>query len=247
MEINATTVALEILNFLVLLWILKRFLYRPVLDVIEQRRAGIEKTLTDAQSKETEAERLQALYEGRLSEWSTERASAKAELAREIDAEKARRMTELQEKLALEQERLEAARDRRAKDDRQRLELAAMVQGTQFATRLLKGIADSAVEERLIAQFLAELDKLPEQRRKGLQEQVDSSRPASVSSAFPVSETQRKRLSDLLHGILAIDLPLEFERDPALIAGIRVKIGSRVLGLNIQDELEGFANLSHDG
>ena len=48
MELNWSTFILEIINFLVLIWILKRFLYKPVLDVIARRRAGIEKTLSDA-------------------------------------------------------------------------------------------------------------------------------------------------------------------------------------------------------
>ena len=55
MEFDWTTFTLEIINFLILVWILKRFLYRPILDVIAKRRAGIEKTLADAQRIETEA------------------------------------------------------------------------------------------------------------------------------------------------------------------------------------------------
>ena len=50
MELNWSTFVLEILNFLVLVWILKRFLYKPVLAVIARRREGIEKSLAEARS-----------------------------------------------------------------------------------------------------------------------------------------------------------------------------------------------------
>ena len=58
MEFDWTTFILEIINFLILVWILKRFLYRPVLGVVARRRAGIEKTLADARRIEAEAGEL---------------------------------------------------------------------------------------------------------------------------------------------------------------------------------------------
>ena len=51
MEFDWTTFALEALNFLVLVWLLKRFFYRPVLAVIEARRAETAKTIADAEAR----------------------------------------------------------------------------------------------------------------------------------------------------------------------------------------------------
>jgi len=83
MELNWSTFVLEIINFLVLVWILKRFLYKPVLKVIAKRRAAIEKTLTEARDKEKAAEELKTRYEGRVAQWDRERAQAREDLARE--------------------------------------------------------------------------------------------------------------------------------------------------------------------
>lgn len=68
MELNWSTFILEIINFLILIWILKRFFYKPVLEVIARRRAGIEKTLEDAQALHNEAKALQKQYESRLAD-----------------------------------------------------------------------------------------------------------------------------------------------------------------------------------
>ena len=95
MELSWTTFILEIINFLVLVWILKRFFYKPVLDVIARRRAGIEKTMTDAQTLHTQAEKLQEQYEGRLADWDKERQQARESLARELETEHNRKMEEL--------------------------------------------------------------------------------------------------------------------------------------------------------
>ena len=55
MLIDWFTVVAQILNFLVLVWLLKRFLYKPVLDAIDAREKGIATKLADAEAKEAEA------------------------------------------------------------------------------------------------------------------------------------------------------------------------------------------------
>jgi len=77
MDLSWSTFVLEIINFLVLVWILKRFLYKPVLDVIARRRAGIEKSMADAEALHADAEKLQEQYEDRLAVWDQERLQAR--------------------------------------------------------------------------------------------------------------------------------------------------------------------------
>ena len=50
MELDWTTFILELVNFVVLVWILNRFLYRPVMNVIDQRKAAIQRTLAEAET-----------------------------------------------------------------------------------------------------------------------------------------------------------------------------------------------------
>ena len=66
MQIDATTFVLQLVNFVVLVWILHRFLYRPVLAAIDKRRAAIDKSMDDAKAVRGEAERLRTQFEGRL-------------------------------------------------------------------------------------------------------------------------------------------------------------------------------------
>lgn len=103
MELNWSTFVLEIANFLVLVWILQRFLYRPVLAVIERRRTAIAKTLSEAEALQTRAAAVREQYERRLADWEQERAAARQTAQQEVDAERARRLQALQ--VTLEQER----------------------------------------------------------------------------------------------------------------------------------------------
>ena len=91
LELNWSTFLLEIINFLILIWILKYFFYKPVLNVIAHRRRNIEKSLNDANTLHGDAEALRTRYENRLSEWEKERQAAHMSLDKEIETERARR------------------------------------------------------------------------------------------------------------------------------------------------------------
>ena len=105
MELDWSTFLLEIINFLILVWILKRFLYRPVLEVIARRREGVEQTLREAHSLRTEAEAMKEQYQHRLSDWEQEKARAWEGLQQALNEERARQSEQLQTLLAQQREK----------------------------------------------------------------------------------------------------------------------------------------------
>ena len=107
MELSWSTFLLEIVNFLILIWILKHFLYQPVLDIIARRRADIEKRLADARQLNGTAQELKSEFENRLADWGVEREKERDALARELNEERKRRLGEMQELLAQELSRVE--------------------------------------------------------------------------------------------------------------------------------------------
>jgi F-type H+-transporting ATPase subunit b len=103
-ELDWSTFLLEIVNVLVLVWLLKRFLFRPVMKVIEDRKAAIAKTLADATRVQTEAESARERYEQRLVTWNDEQAKSRVQLQEELAAERQRRLAALQKELEREHE-----------------------------------------------------------------------------------------------------------------------------------------------
>ncbi len=247
MELSWSTFVLEIINFLVLVWILKRFLYKPVLGVIARRRAGIEKTLADAAALNADAERLQEQYEGRLADWDQERQQARETLAQEFEAERARKMAELQTALDQEQEKAHMAKARRQADAIRKIEETALMQGAHFATRLLEQASGPDTEARLVELVIAELARLPVERIEALRNSYRKMPEAVVVvSAFPLPDDHRQRLKLALATVTSPNIPLQFEQDSDLLAGVRITIGAWLLGANLRDELKGFMELAHD-
>ncbi|HEY5774901.1 MAG TPA: F0F1 ATP synthase subunit delta [Xanthomonadales bacterium] len=243
-----STFVLEIVNFLILVWILKRFLYKPVLDVIARRRAGIEKTLADAADMQKSAEKLHQQYESRLAEWNQERQHARDLLAREIDAERTKKLEELQTALDREREKARVTEARRQADAVQKLEDTALLQGARFAGRLLQQASGPEMETRLVEMVINELGQLPADRISALRNSYGNAPTAiEVISAYPLAENHRQGLERALAPVAGDDASLHFKQNRELVAGIRITIGAWVLGANLRDELKGFTDFAHDG
>ena len=245
MELDWTTFALEIVNFLALVWILKRFLYRPVLATLVQRRAGIERVLSGAREAEARASVLKNQFEGRLADWEQEKAAARARFDAEMAAERSRQMEALSRHLAAERER-SAAQDAHRQETLQR-ELAAQAgtQARQFASKLLARLAGPDLEARLVKLFIEELATLPDERVAPLRAGHNGNGQGLVASAYSLSEEQRRLVSGAIEARLGVHGHLEFVEDSDLLAGIRVSFGAWQLDFSLAGELGIFAEAPH--
>jgi F-type H+-transporting ATPase subunit b len=243
-ELNWSTFVLEIVNFVVLVFILKRFLYRPVLDVIAQRRKAVEVRLQEAHHVQEEAEALKNQYDARLTQWQNEQQAAKDALAREIDDERTRRLAELASELDQEKQKTRVAEQRQFAERQRTTEQQALRQGAAFSSRLLGQACGPELEAQLL-NMLVDLTQLSNEQIARLREQWgDPTRAIEVSSTFPLTSTQCDRLESALHSISGQSTPVHFNRDEALLAGLRVVIGAWVLAANVRDELQGFTELA---
>lgn len=247
MELNWSTFILEIINFLILIWILKRFFYKPILEVITRRRAGIEKTLADAQSLHNEANALQKQYENRLTNWDQERQAARQTLDEEIQVERERQMSALQTKLEEEREKARFVAQRQLEASRLQSEKMALLQGAQFAAKLLTAVSGPELERRLIDLSLNELSSLSTEQLSKLQDASGKSpEHIIVTSAHPLDKDNHQALEHALHQSIAVSGPVHYAQDKALLAGIRINVGAWILRANLQDELQGFTDFTHE-
>jgi len=246
LELNWSTFALEIINFLVLVWILKRFLYRPVVAALTQRREQIAEKLDEASRLKSEGSDLLQQYESRLQDWEREKQQARDSLQEEIRQERIKKLEKLETELADARQKAATIEERRRAEERRRDLETAHVQGAKFAAKLLEAVAGPELESRLFEVLLRTLDEMSEEKRNDLQARCASSdNKVTVSSVFPMNPEQLEKLRQKLTAQSSLPVQLEHRIDPALIAGFRIVIDALVLHLNIQDELEDYAGLYH--
>jgi F-type H+-transporting ATPase subunit b len=245
-ELNWTTIVLEIVNFLVLVWLLKHFLYQPVLRVIEARREAIEKTLSTAEEREQAAEKLRSEFENRLDEWQRDKEAAREKLQQELRQRRSRAMEELQKTLSAERERVAVVAEQESREQEERHERAALDLAGKFASRLLERVSGPELEAGLVELFCTELPRIDEDQKAAMRRSAaDEQVTVEVESAYELSDERRRQLAQASREFLGHEVNMSFARCPELIAGIRVSIGDWELGANLRDELRYFAEQAH--
>jgi F-type H+-transporting ATPase subunit b len=247
-ELDWLTFTLEIINFLVLIWILQRFLYQPVLRTIARRKAAIEKTLSDANAAQADAQGLERQYRDRLADWEREKDALHAQAVGDVNAERTRLMAALRDELDQEREKQRVLEQRRLDDLRRQIEEAAVAQGAQFAARLLSRVAAPELDARIVVLVSEDLAHLSEDQVLVLKDACrDAGSTIKVASAFPLDAAQRDGLVRGVGDAVKGQVVAEFSEDPKLLAGLRISIGPWVLRANVQDELKWFSEAAHRG
>jgi F-type H+-transporting ATPase subunit b len=248
MQLDWSTLVLEIVNFLVLVWLLQRFLYKPILKVVAARQAAIDEAARRTREMEAQAHELQAQYEARLQNWEQERAKARGALMEELRGERKRALAGLHESLEQERRKARVLDERRAAEEAARNERQALEQALEFVRRLLAGLSGPELESKLVQLAIDELQRLPEPRKSALREALGTStEPPTVCSAYPLPPAQREALSHALGRLLDGVRECDFREEPALLAGVRITVGPWILQANLGEELSLFHAAASDG
>ena len=246
MELDWSTFLLEIVNFLVLVWILKHFLYKPVINIIAQRREHIQKKEDAATALQAEAESLKNQYQTRLTKWEGEKKALHKALHKEIETERKQLMEQLSKSLEEEKKKSHILIERKAKEELINNEKAALQQGALFCSRMLSRLAGPELENAIVQITLEELDKLSVEQQQLLQTACSKeTAPISISSAYHLSAANREHIEKVLHKIVGQKIRFVYKQESTLISGLRIRIGSWYLGANLKDELKYFSDSGH--
>jgi F-type H+-transporting ATPase subunit b len=246
LQFDWTTFLLEILNFLVLLWILQRLLYKPILTMLESRQHRIEDEFARATQSRLEAEALHQRYVEQLAGWNKEQEDQRMKLAQELAELRRAELEKLKQNLVDEETKLRSQNEILLKSRLTALTTQASTLAYQQMATLLNRMASTQLTESILAIFLADLVNLPELERSNLQNaagRMDSASYIEVISAHELSEQARNLLDQTLSKTLGSSLAFNFRLNPDLIAGLTVRIAEYQLQANLADELAFFRRL----
>ncbi len=223
MLIDWFTVAAQGLNFVVLLWLLKRFLYKPITNAVEAREKHIADELADAATKRTAAEGEREAFQNKTRVLNEQRSillkqaseEAKAETARLIGAARA------------DADRLRASQDAAMRGDWLRLsdELSRLAKGEVFAIarKALGDLATVSLEERMGEVFTRRLREMNDRDKDGLGAALRAAiEPAVVRSTFAMSAGPRAAIQNALNETFAAEIRVVFETASDSVCGIEL-------------------------
>jgi F-type H+-transporting ATPase subunit b len=248
MHFDWSTFALQTVNFAVLVWLLHRFLYKPVLRMVDARRAEIDEQYAEASRAETQAnERLNAV-EAEQAGIAAQRAAALKEAVAEAEqAGVARRAQAEREAAAF----LEKARKTLAVERHQALveaRWAALDLGVEIAGRLLAEVPVKLRAAAWIERIEQYLAGLPKPEKDALLQQSGSDAPLKVITASKLPAELESDWQSRLKRLLSHHVPIDFGVDPDLVAGAELHLPNAVLRFSWQSTLAAIrAEIEADG
>jgi F-type H+-transporting ATPase subunit b len=248
MHFDWSTLALQTVNFVILVWLLHRFLYRPVLRLLDARRAEIDKQYAEARMAEGKAKDELATVEAERAGIAAERAAAleqaSAQAAESAAARRAQAEREAAELLEAARKALAAERGLALAEARR----AALDLGMDIAGRLLAEVPMKLRAETWLARIDEHLAALPQTERDTLTRQlVDGARLMVVTaSALPAETAEAWRAR--LHRTLGDQVAIGFGTDRHLVAGAELHFPNAVLRFSWQSALAAMrAEIVGDG
>ena len=221
MQINWFTVIAQLVNFALLVWLMKRFLYGPILAAIEAREQKITAQLTAAQTQQAEAQIEHAEFTQKNADFDAQKqallatAAADAETQRQTLLEATR---EEAETLRAKQQTALLQTQADMQDDIARQTRQAVISLTKKA---LTDLASVGLEAQTVATFLQRLQALNATARQPLLDAFQTSKNAmQVQSAFPLTNDQQAAVRAALTQLLGGAPVVVFSTSPSLISGI---------------------------
>lgn len=238
MLIDWFTVGAQALNFVILVWLMKRFLYGPILEAIDARETRIAAELADADAKRAEAQRERAEFEHKNEAFDHQRAALLSQATDEAKAERRRLLGEAREAA----EALSAKRQETLKSEAHDLSHAIGRQTRDevfaIARKALTDLATTSLEERMSDVFTRRLREMDGQAKARLGEALKAaSDPSLVRSAFELPPQQRAAIESALNDALSGEVQVRFEVAPDLIAGIELATNGQKVAWSIDDYL----------
>ncbi len=234
--INPGFLLSQVVNFLILFAGLYFLLWKPILKMLDQRKERIQQALEDAERAREEREQAQAEFNRRLEEAARERerivARAREEAQEVREAILAEAEKEAKRRLIGAREEAQLERDRILKELRGQVAVLAIA----AANRLIGEALDEERQRRLVDEFFSSISA-------GRVEIIDEAElavgetKAQVTSALPLSEEEKAVLFSNLAARLGTEPQLEFDVDPAILGGLVLKVGDRVIDGSVAGKL----------
>lgn len=241
MQVDWITVAAQAVNFLVLVWLLQRFLYAPVMRAMDRREQRIAERLRAAEQREAEAGAEAERHRAAQAELEERREAVMAEAEEAAEMERRKRVQAAREEVEARKrrwlEQLEAERETFLRELRRH----AAEQFWRLARRALGDLADAELEARIAASFAGQLEALDDQTRATVAEAVSEAGGAvRIRSRFELPEDARQRLARAVHRHLAEDAEIAWEVDEAVLCGIELRAGSQAVRWSLDSYLDGL-------
>lgn len=239
MHIDWFVFAAQIFNFLLLMYLLKRFLFGRILKAMDDREAKIVARFAEADTLNERAREAAELYETRNRQVNEkiEQMLNEATLAAET------RRKELMDQVRVDIESVKARWQDMLKREQEAFffDLRRRAANSLYATarKALSDLADAELEERILDEFLRRLGSLEREKIEQIRKAVAAGgKQIVVQSAFEIPAAKRAGLEDAVRQQFAQDLRVRYLVEPDVVSGIELRVNGHKIAWSLNEYLE---------
>jgi F-type H+-transporting ATPase subunit b len=236
MKFNIWTLLFQIINFIVLLVILRRILYKPIRQIMEKRRGLIEREMRDAERTKSEAQALKDKYQEEMNGLKNQKARMLEAVQGEVSEERKRlidKAGEDAERIIAREKALENAEKRTFEAEMKDKMLDSV---SIFSSNLLKDIADETLHEAVLRKFIAGLERHIQKIALAVGNEETIS--IDLSTAYPLHDEDIEKVQDIVQSRVGKKVAVGVTLEPAIIAGVRMKAGDQVIDSSLAGQIQ---------
>jgi F-type H+-transporting ATPase subunit b len=237
MSFNLWTFLFQAINFIVLAYVLRRLLYRPLHEAIDRRREENARVRAEAEQARQEARALQRQLDARLAEIEKMRQDTLRQAREQADSERKKILSEADQVVRRRREELDQELQRVHAEALRTLREELVQSAVGLAERLLREAAGVSVQERLVERLIETLRALPEDERARLREEWQPDEGAVLETAASCNGPLLKAIEAAIAELAGRPVPLTVRALPALIGGARLRVGGHAWDATLADRL----------
>lgn len=238
MSIDWITVTAQLANFLVLVWLLKRFLYRPILDGIDAREAEIAERMQIAARTEEDAKATEADYRAQLAALQSEQATMSEAARQRAEKERDTLLAEANSRIERERTAWMAHLDEEARSFKGKMQRTAAHALLELTRKALSDLADDTLEARIAAHLARQIGTMDGDLEHAAGHPQDAVVTSHGTLSDPVQDDIRAELRRRFP-----DIDVRFDTDAAQAPGLSFKIGGAQLTWTVDTYIDGLNDL----
>ena len=239
MHIDWFVLFCQIFNFLLLVYLLKRFLYGRIIKAMDDREAKIVARFAEAEDLKVKATEAAGLYEKRNQLLNETKEQLLNEATMAADAKRKELMDKVREEVdqvkARWQDMLVREQDAFFSDLRQR----AAKQLYATARKALSDLADADLEERIVDEFIRRVKALDEEKSIQIRNAIrGGGNQVIIQSAFSISDQRKAQIEDVLKKQITNGFTLRYMTQPEIVSGIELRVNGHKIAWSLNEYLE---------
>jgi F-type H+-transporting ATPase subunit b len=239
MKFDIWTFLFQVINFLVLLFILKRILYKPIREIIEKRRSLIQQRIEEAEKTKKEALELKENYQQEMDKLHELKSRTLEKMQEEVEQERKQLMGKAEEEAARVIEKEKAVFDTEKARHEAELKDNAIEAVTLFATKLLKEVSDEDLHKAIYEKLFRELGDIASHMLAIMEK--DGPLAVDMITAYPLGEDETMKFRKAIESLLSQSILLNIIIDASLIAGVKIRSYDMVYDLSLSGQIKKLA------